>query len=72
MEQYVVFVKVELEQRQQVINILKRQNISHPRMLKSKTITPEKMSGWGLSDGHVTRLYNNVSKFDKSCRAQRN
>ncbi|KAA1103442.1 hypothetical protein PGT21_018205 [Puccinia graminis f. sp. tritici] len=65
MRKYVKFV-IKPEKRDAVLQILDQHNIVHPKLFKSKTITEEKMSKWGLSDGIVAQLRDNVSRFDKN------
>ncbi|EFP78567.2 uncharacterized protein PGTG_04523 [Puccinia graminis f. sp. tritici CRL 75-36-700-3] len=65
MRKYVEFV-IKPEKRDAVLQILDQHDIVHPKLFKSKTITEEKMSKWGLSDGIVAQLRDNVSRFDKT------
>ncbi|POV94198.1 hypothetical protein PSHT_16363 [Puccinia striiformis] len=59
---YIKFVKIPLDQQDNVIQILAERGVTHPKMLLSKTITPERMLGWGLIDGFVTQLCDNIAR----------
>ncbi|POW22917.1 hypothetical protein PSHT_00728 [Puccinia striiformis] len=57
---------IKPEKQEKVMKILVDHDIAHPNSFKSKTITEEKMLKWGLSDGIVAQLRDNVSVFEET------
>ena len=48
-----------------VFNILDENDITSFRFFKSKTITHEHMSKWGLSNGVIAQLLDNVTNYKR-------
>ena len=60
---YVEFVKINPSKKEAVLKALDDNDITHPRFFLSKNITHECMSRWGLSDGIIAQLKDNVNQF---------
>ncbi|POV98970.1 hypothetical protein PSHT_13781 [Puccinia striiformis] len=57
---------IKPEKQEMVLKILVEHDVAHPNSFKSKTITEEKMLKWGLTDGIVAQLRDNVSVFEET------
>ncbi|OAV85810.1 hypothetical protein PTTG_30253 [Puccinia triticina 1-1 BBBD Race 1] len=68
MSQYIDFIKIKPSKKADVLSILDKKDITHPKMFRSANITREDMVGWGLSPGIIAQLQDNTKKFDR--RAQ--
>ncbi|OAV86508.1 hypothetical protein, variant [Puccinia triticina 1-1 BBBD Race 1] len=67
---YIEFIKIRPSKRDKVLAILNEKDITHPKFFKSKQITNKKMLQWGLSNGIIYQLKENVSKFEKHLALQ--
>ena len=65
MHNYLDFIKIQPSKKDSVFDILDENDITSFRFFKSKTITHEHMSKWGLSDGVITQLLDNVTKYER-------
>jgi hypothetical protein len=63
--QYLDFVMIRQEERDETLAILDHKEITHLKMLLSKCITPKDMSDWRLSPSIITQLKDNVQKFEQ-------
>ncbi|OAV95629.1 hypothetical protein PTTG_04152 [Puccinia triticina 1-1 BBBD Race 1] len=66
MAQYLEFVKIQESKRDEVLRILKEEDVIHPRFFELDSITPADMKSWGFTAGIITQLQDNVKKFEKS------
>ncbi|KNF04236.1 hypothetical protein PSTG_02585 [Puccinia striiformis f. sp. tritici PST-78] len=57
---------IKPRKQEKVLKILVDHSVAHPSSFKSKTITKEKLLKWGLSDGIVAQLRDNVSVFEET------
>ena len=64
-EEYIDFVKIWPSRRESVMEILESNDIISFKLFESKNITHENMSKWGLSDGIIAQLRDNVSKYKR-------
>ena len=62
---YVEFVKIRSNKQAKVIKILDDNDVLNPKILQSKNITREQMSCWGLTNGIIAQLKDNVSKYER-------
>ncbi|POW22878.1 hypothetical protein PSHT_00852 [Puccinia striiformis] len=60
---YVEFVNIDPAKREKVLKTLADNEIDHPRLFESKSITDECMSRWGLADGTIAHLKDNVNRY---------
>ncbi|OAV92214.1 hypothetical protein PTTG_27702 [Puccinia triticina 1-1 BBBD Race 1] len=67
---YIEFLKILPTKRNEVIGILEKNDITHPKILNSKRISDKRMSKWGLSNGLIAQLRDNVTKFEKHLALQ--
>ena len=65
---YLDFINLRPSKKQSVLDILETNDIVSFKLFKSKTITHENMSKWGLSDGIIAQLKDNVSKYKRHLR----
>jgi hypothetical protein len=64
LKEYAEFVDVCPAIREQVFQILDQNEVTHPKFFLSKIITPTRMLEWGLKDGVIAQLKDNVFNFD--------
>ena len=55
----------EPDKQAKVIKILDDNDVLNPKILQSKNITREQMSCWGLTNGIIAQLKDNVSKYER-------
>ncbi|KAI7956030.1 hypothetical protein MJO29_007429 [Puccinia striiformis f. sp. tritici] len=60
---YVEFVNIDPAKREKVLKTLADNEIDHPRLFESKSITDECMRRWGLADGTIAHLKDNVNRY---------
>jgi hypothetical protein len=65
LREYIKFVNVCPEIREQVFQILDKEEITHPKFFVSQTIPPDHMLAWGLKDGLIAQLRDNVFNFEQ-------
>ena len=64
MGDYLDFIKIQPAKRQSILNTLEDNDIDSFKLFKSKNITCDHMSKWGLSDGIIAQLRDNVSRYE--------
>ena len=65
MADYLEFIKIWPEKQAAILEILDNNNINSYKLLQSKSISQAQMSQWGLSDGIIAQLRDNVRKYEK-------
>jgi len=53
-----------------VLEILDKKNINSFKLFKSKSITQGHMSKWGMSDGVIAQLRDNVKNYKKKLQKE--
>ena len=62
---YIDYIKIRPSKKEDVLGILEANNITSFKFFKSESITHAHMSKWGLSDGIIAQLRDNVSKYER-------
>ena len=70
MSDYLDFVKIRTSKQAEVLEILNQNDINSFKLFKSKSITQDHMSKWGLSDGVIAQLRDNVRKYEKKLQKE--
>ena len=65
MHDYLDFIKIRPSKKDTVFDILDKNDITSFKFFKAKSITHENMSKWGLSDGIITQLRENVTHYER-------
>jgi hypothetical protein len=65
LREYIEFVNVRPAIREQVFQILDKEEITHPNFFVSQSIPPDRMLAWGLKDGVIAQLRDNVFNFEQ-------
>ena len=65
LQEYIEFVNFFPAIRKQVFQILDKEEITHPKFFASQTIPPHCMLAWGLKDGVIAQLRDNVLNFEQ-------
>ncbi|KAI7961936.1 hypothetical protein MJO28_000030 [Puccinia striiformis f. sp. tritici] len=60
---YVKFVNLDPAKRENVLKTLANNETDHTRLFESKSITDECMRRWGLADGTIAHLKDNVNRY---------
>ncbi|KAI9626055.1 hypothetical protein H4Q26_016044 [Puccinia striiformis f. sp. tritici PST-130] len=60
---YVKFVNLDPAKRENVLKTLANNETDHTRLFESKSITDECMRRWGLADGTIAHLKDNVNQY---------
>ena len=65
MHDYLDFIKIRPSKKDTVFDILNKNDITSFNFFKAKSITHEHMSKWGLSDGIIAQLRENVTHYER-------
>ncbi|POV97001.1 hypothetical protein PSHT_14832 [Puccinia striiformis] len=61
--EYVEFVNINPAQQEKVLKALADNEIDHPKLFDSKSITAECMRSWGLANGTIACFKDNVTQY---------
>jgi len=70
MSDYLDFVKIQTSKQAEVLEILNQNDINSFKLFKLKSITQDHMRKWGLSDGVIAQLRDNVRKYEKKLQKE--
>ena len=62
---YLDFIHIKSSKKDDVFETLDWNDITSFKFFKSKSITHDHMSRWGLSDGIIAQLCDNVAKYER-------
>jgi hypothetical protein len=65
LSEYIEFINVCSEIQEEVFQILCSKKVTHPRFFLSESINSNRMLEWGLKDGVIAQLRDNVFNFDQ-------
>ena len=68
MDNYLEFIKIQPEKQAAIHEILDENDISSYKLSKSNSISQSQMSQWELSDGIMSSLRDNVTKYEKHAK----